>query len=133
MAKIFKKLFVGDTAETIDTKVFKKLTTEEPQDGIIGTWVLNNGWTVPSGYGIFNIDFVLSTASGYTRECNKLALGYMNGSTKRENYFSYGVIETQNWLNWTNADSIPTLNISGGVDIENETLASWLKAHGTKQ
>jgi hypothetical protein len=43
MAKIFTKLNLADIVATSGGKSFRKLSTEEPQETIVGTWVFDKG------------------------------------------------------------------------------------------
>lgn len=44
MSKKFTKLFLGDVVHTVGSRVFRKLSTEQPvvEDELQGTWVINN-------------------------------------------------------------------------------------------
>ena len=63
MAKKFTKLTIGDIAQTIGSRVFKKLTTEQPKDDtIVGTWLFNEFINVNGG-AWYAVDF---TSNGTT-------------------------------------------------------------------
>ena len=137
---IFKKLFLGDTVATSGTKVFKKLTTEEPQDdSIVGTWVFNQPWYAPSSYGKFNINFDIYFSYNDSHYAGtKLCVGYNNGGfisgDSAENRFSVNDSISGYWVNFSGTSSYQlTLVIHGGSDIDNVNLKTWLKANATKQ
>lgn len=138
MAKKFTKLFLGDVVKTVGSRVFRKLTTEQPvvEDELQGTWVLNDtldieDWTEE----IYVVNFV-SNSTNY----GKLWVGFY--SDAEVDYVRYSVadasfgqsVEVYEDTSWNN-NAYKTINITSKLsEVENgEALLTWLKANATKQ
>lgn len=138
MAKIFKKLNVGDTVASIGTRVFKKLTTEEPSlpvwDGtdLTGTiWIIESGWSAEAGYGEFEVNcFVDDKAfdhffeTGYEMFC----IGY----APKSSLTAYATTDSLCWrkMGFLSSFSDTTIekpiSFTGGIDATNPRLIDWM-------
>lgn len=130
MAKKFTKLFLGDVVHTVGSKVFRKLTTEQPivEDELQGTWVFNQ--SITGDYFLINVSFISNNTQYeriYNEPDNSESLNYYNSAGYTEVYIYY-------MGSWTN-EAYRTINITSKLaEVENgEELLAWLKANATKQ
>lgn len=135
MSKKFTKLFLGDVVKTIGSRVFRKLSTEEPKTELTDltgtTWNIQSGFIAPSGYGVFDVNYVLHTTDG-DFDSTQLAIGYGfsfdSGLSPAENRVSilpaYGAISNVGGF---------TATFTGGTDATNASLISWVKQYGIQQ
>lgn len=142
MAKIFKKLFIGDTVKIIGNKVFKKLTTEKPQDdSIVGTWVFND---VLQPYPVaenvtFNVDFSAIKNNGEEQQYNVFDVSYAVQYGYGDTWSFYYRLYDRNTLS-ANVQAYTTTTNTWGInksitfnsDIDDVTFKTWLKANATK-
>ena len=135
MSKKFTKLFLGDAVKTVGSRVFRKLSTEEPsQDDTITdlkdtTWYVPSGWSATYGYGRFTIYGTVNGNNISTDAINNFGIGHGYGE-------AWGAT---NCIEYLNSDFIPqtltptdafTLSITGGESTTNADLIAWLKANG---
>ncbi len=137
---IFKKLFVGDTVATSGTRVFKKLTTEEPlpiwngTDLTGTTWKIPTGWTAEAGYGVF---YVAGTAEFedqiFTTGYSRLYIGYdtENAVLDGNDYPAENTILVRA-LGYHIRDNtkVMAFTFESGADVTNTRLISWLLENG---
>lgn len=140
MAKIFAKLNLGDIVAASGSRVFRKLSTEEPawkRDDLTGTvWYIPSGWTCKASELSASIRGTV-TLDGNTnsRVFTVFVLGqrYTEIPTSASNNI---------WINNSNAEGISgrsywdntrgfTLTIDGGSDHKHPDLISWLTKYGT--
>ena len=128
MSKVLKRLYLGDVVKSFGTKQLRKLTTEKPQEeSIIGTWVFKDTITQLPSDVKYSITFECNGV-----EYNSLA-NYWSGNAQLFTY--YGTTTkyaySHKFDEWQG--DYQTITITGGVDINNETFANWLKANAVKQ
>lgn len=146
MAKIFKKLSIGDTVASSGTRVFKKLSTEEPSlpiwNGVDlkGTaWVLRRGEDVSAepGYGQFEVDIVYD--GDFRKDAAAIYVGYTYPSyaslekvTEWEDYITFVGTSGRDSDVWF-FDLKPSgfsleviLKFNGGTDATNPRLINWM-------
>ncbi len=128
MSKVLKRLYLGDVVKSFGAKQLRKLTTEEPMESIVGTWMFNDRVDVSSTYGNWNISYSFVDSSGktvtYTRinvSNSKYAIYYYIGASSITAY-SGGA--------WNNANYQTITILEEPTD---ETFITWLKANATKQ
>lgn len=107
MAKIFKKLFSGDTVATYDGKVVKTLTTEEPTDSIVGTWVLNDTVNLPNT--VFNISGSFYVYNNAQNKFFTVALEKIHNSNTNTNVFLTGSSFSNAYYYDTDYYTLPSL------------------------
>lgn len=149
------RLYLGDVVAKGTTRQLRKLTTEKPQeDSIIGTWLLNDrlNFSMISeisemGRAInFNVNFSTAVSINGYSEFVKLTLGhsatvneevggeynlayYYRVDSGYEVYSHYSAIyESEYWVNYTHR----IITITGGDDINNETLKSFILTNGIR-
>jgi hypothetical protein len=123
MAKIFTKLNLADIVATSGGKSFRKLSTEEPKESVIGTWVFNSDWSPSSlAVGTYYINASLTTQYG-TQEITYIQRSSGSGGG------TYLYTSGSSIKNYSGTESI---TIHSGDDVTNETLILWLKANATK-
>lgn len=129
MAKIFKKLFSGDTVATYDGKVVKKLTTEEPttDDSIVGTWVFNDAIVYDSTWTSFYASFYSNNT-----EYKRFTIGSYDMSyvTTAGGYQSAYIFGTGVW--GTNKQTVNIVSVDT-TQSNYSVFVTWLKANATKQ
>lgn len=138
MAKKFTKLFLGDVVHTVGSRVFRKLSAEQPvvEDELQGTWVFNDtlditNWTEKT----YVVNFV-SNSVNY----GKMWVGFYGDA--EVDYVRYSVadasfgqsVEVYEDTSWNN-NAYKTINITSKLsEVENGAeLLTWLKANATKQ
>ena len=140
---IFKKLSVGATVATSGTRVFKKLTTEDPTPSkpvwngadLTGREChIPRGWTAEAGYGVFYVagtaefeDQILAT--GYSR----LDIGYdtENAVFDGNDYPAENTILVRA-LGYHIRDNtkVMAFRFESGQDLTNTSLINWLLENG---
>lgn len=143
MAKIFTKLNIGDTVATSGTRVFKKLSTEEPApplpiwDGadLTGTtWHIRNNYT-PAGYGVYSINgshWSTPASEDSAKSFNRIRLGYINRNDKEtaeENNVRYEMSSTGYSYNYGALSHY--VKFTGGSSVKSSSLIRWLNTYGT--
>lgn len=153
--KTFKKLYIGDTVATSGTRVFKKLTTEEPIPSLpiwngtdlTGTsWTLRSGWSAEAGYGQFEVDFSWTDINPLLGMVSAVALhiGYAypklpsiddiapceNWMVFVNEYIDASGNATLRPLTYKNTKDIIYLAFNGGKDATNPRLIDWLLENG---
>lgn len=100
------------------------------------TWYVKAGWQCAQNYGIFNIESNLSPntiAIGYqATDDGKNALSVTAQNSRIACFYSSDgspILGTE--ANYSNDMDI-TLNITGGTDVKNPYLISWLETNGTQ-
>lgn len=91
------------------------------------TWEIPIGWSASSGYGIFSVDYSIErNSNGYVYNCDELYLGYRSTSTTTADalYCSPVDIYCHNQMNLL-------ITFTGGTDVSNSNLISWLVTYGT--
>lgn len=140
MPKIFTKLNVGDTVASSGTRVFKKLTTEEPLPIWNGTdlkgttWIIPAGFTAEAGYGVFYVggtaefeDYIFGT--GFSR----LYIGYDTENTVSDGYdFPAPNTILVRALGYYKRDNtkVMAFRFESGQDLTNTSLIQWLLENG---
>lgn len=97
------------------------------------TWLLNNSFALPQ-----NLD--ISYAINFTSNNNTFKNIYLDDDYGEDNFMiSYYTADNQTIYvydsfdgGWTN-QAYRTIEITGGTDVTNATLISWLEAHATQQ
>ena len=100
-------------------------------DGGVYTWIspptettynIPSGWVASAGYGIFNVSGDINGSSFTT-----LAIGYVDSVSYRNciSLFTNSSFSSQ----FGNSSSL-TITITGGDDVDNELLKSWLDTYG---
>lgn len=159
----FTRLYKDDTIKTLGSKVLLKLTTEEPQESIVGTWKLNstiysydgNSETVVKlkintsfngiDYGVqmllyggnYKVNGMPTSTVMAIVKASTTGLQYYESRSRdsssgrivvlEDGEFSYYEVGTNEYNNHI------VFTITGGEDVENEALITWLKANATKQ
>lgn len=150
LTRKFSLLYLGETVKKIGSKVFKKLTTEEPTESIVGTWVFNDTVTEiptqdksdgvhPNCAKLFCVNFTHegsyigenTSCIGISQVSVDTSLGFQKSSAMFSSAYSY----TDN--TWT-LDKYKTITITSnnstnysGEDTT-ESFLTWLKANATK-
>lgn len=129
MSKVLKRLCLGDVVKSFGTKQLRKLTTEKPQtESVIGTWVFNENVDfsmLTNLYDRWYIDFISSDVEFDSLRANKNVSAVTYEQNLQNNYSAYTNGEWQ-------TNSLRTIIINGGDDVNNATFVSWLKANATK-
>lgn len=99
-------------------------------DNLTGyTWVGSNSLTVPSDYNMhpYSVSFVSNNT-----EYNLINMGLQSGIPKffYDTTLAYGGTYGSWDASWKN-ENYKTIQITGGGDVENTSLISWLKNNGT--
>lgn len=143
MAKKFTKLSLSDIVATSGGKSFRKLSTELPTPNLPewngtdlkGTsWDVLSGWSAISGYGRFNVYGDVTYQNGNIVEIpmEGFCVGYSFKDT------GFGIPEPSSqanticlawYLDIPNTERF-TVNFTGGADVTNTSLISWLKQYG---
>lgn len=103
---------------------------EEITDLTNTSWIINEGWTAAAGYGEFNVE-----AEVNQNTYNYLTIGSYLGTNDGMDWFqipSEDVIEFNRYERFMSSQSF-TITITGGSDVTNTTLISWLQENGTLQ
>lgn len=139
--RIFTKLNVGDTVASSGTRVFKKLTTEEPLPIWNGTdltgtkWKIKSGWSAEAGYGEFDVggiswDIEGKVGAGYTRLC----IGYSTDSPIPDStlFPATNSIVFRSLFNGIMSDTTVgrSFSFTYGTDLTNKSLINWLLENG---
>ena len=140
MSKVLKRLYLGDVVKSFGTKQLRKLTTEEPTESIVGTWVFNDVLVIDIPTTEFNITFTANTTENETGGVEGYELIKV-GNYSTWYALSYRPIGSTFIGNWYESDAGgwkynpqgKTITITGGKDITNETFKTWLKSNATKQ
>lgn len=121
--------------ETSGVKTFRKLLTELT-DLTGTTWDFRRDWTATAGYGFFVVDGTLLN-SGNTFNFDRFAIGGYYGSTSVNttitNANRVGIGKSPSWSNYFNNSSSFTVTFTGGADVTNADLISWVKQNGIQQ
>lgn len=137
--KVLKRLYLGDVVKSFGTKQLRKLTTvkpEEPAESIVGTWVFNDTVNLSPVDVSYSISGSLQT--GYNFDAIKIKLFLSSNDGNAYWYLTYNLVDVgdvgvySDEEGWGNVND-KTITITGGADITNETLITWLKANATKQ
>lgn len=154
MAKIFTKLNLADIVATSGGKSFRKLSTEESipvwngTDLTDTTWVFGNtlisNYKTSFSYSI-NWDYVINyDGTTETGTNTAFALTYSGGSCYFPStgagacnlvdghllYYGYNKAPKVSSSSYPNFESF-TVTFTGGQDVTNANLISWLKANAT--
>ena len=158
--KKFTKLFLGDVVKTVGSRVFRKLSTEEPQDNsIVGVWVVNENASFLDGLPV-NTDTALiysTTTKGTTvfgklntlsstydiginvsRSAlpNKYCGAYTYVTPSPNNSVVFGRANSTQGVS-TSASNIATIEFYSNIESDDividERFVNWLKANATKQ
>lgn len=96
-------------------------------------WNIPAGWTASAGYGQFNIDLYFDDDDNY--EFYSIYIGYgLSGVPGDFTYPSTSnsiVFNGSSWSTYTSTSSF-TITITGGSDVTNPDLISWLEDNGTQ-
>ena len=92
-------------------------------ESAVGTWVFKSTITLEGNDTIYTVDFT-SNGSNYNRFYHT---GY--GSTRLLIYGSTNVYGANGWI----APGYKTVVITGGTDVTNTALLTWLKNNATRQ
>lgn len=131
MPKKFTKLFLGDAVYSSGGKMFRKLSTEEPQDDtIVGTWLFNEYINVNGG-AWYAVDFIcndnfyvaMSDRRSQSSSMHDMSLKYFKTPTSYTTAFSGAGM-------WNN-EAYRTIEIT--AEPTDEEFITWLKANATKQ
>lgn len=94
------------------------------------TWILNNNFSATAGYGLFSIDCIVDSYSS----TGQLGIGYdmvfdpMMGPTFGPQVDS--IMTNPDYHRWLSGDA---LEITGGSDVTNQSLITWLQANAVQQ
>lgn len=99
------------------------------ENGIIaGTWVINENANLPYQFGDFNVNgnvsYTLSTGQSYNLNFNIFGIGHSTANSFSVKDVTFTKLEPSKY--------VCTVIFIDGEDINNETLASWLKLNATK-
>ena len=142
----FIKLNIGEIVATSGAKVFKKLTTEEPQDdSIVGTWVLNDvlidfpnnvtPYYYPLDFSYISADGSEITANGISL-CNSTGYGFHpNTMHFRKDSSAVYVYANGTWQFTSQGSStvIITIKTEPTNSETIEIITPWLWTNGKKQ
>ena len=144
MAKKFTKLYLGILVHTVGSRVFRKLTTEQPvvEDELQGTWVLNatpQGVGIPSDTSVYSLDFTTNGQQGFTistTEGNRLKITDItyNLVTSLVPLPVQNDVTVYNGSSWSN-DNYRTIQINSKLEevTNGASLLDWLTINATKQ
>ena len=113
---------------TVEANV--SLTPSSVTDLTNTNWEIPSGWSAESQYGIFNISYTTNKTSA---ECNELYIGYTTNTFGQISQSVGRIVFAQSGVPLTAISTSAdfTLNITGGVDVTNTNLISWLEAYRT--
>lgn len=125
--------YTGETTDTYENGALYVVEEEAEITDLTGTtWVVASGWEVESGYGQFTVDGTVVFGDNSTKEFIGVYLGYDydEGYFEVANY-GYFILESSNYPYAPN--NTVTITFTGGTDVTNTDLITWLKANATKQ
>lgn len=93
------------------------------------TWNVPSGWSATAGYGQFEVNGAVKVTNDF--ECSGFYVGYRFGM------FDVEVASNYIYFNGYGGDTSSsygfTITITGGTDVTNTSLISWLEANGKLQ
>lgn len=139
MSKVLKRLYLGDVVKSFGTKQLRKLTTEEPTESIVGTWVFNDTLSYTKFY-IYGLNFSAYGNDGTKYDFYRMKFDDDSFKYQDKQGLAYHMFVTSTSSWHSNVDKYGkaiTIHSEPGENLyvtpDYQTFITWLKANATKQ